>query len=293
MIKLLVVGLGLLVAGMGAAVAEPSVRKFLTIDEATVAAVKRWQQTGTAKPIVSDDGVVLYPFGQYQPKVVCSTLRVCDIALQAGEKVVSDPSVGDGVRWEITKAVSGVDDGKVVHVVVKPRDLGLETNLVVRTDKRVYHIDLVSRNDGEYMSQIGFYYPSEVTGGWVEKEVAVVAKAKKDEKDEVSELSVDLAKVDDGYEIKGGSSDTRPVRVFNDGVRTFMQMPGAGKWEAAALVLIGVDGEKMLTNYRIKGQWYIIDKVVTKAALLLGENGQESRVDIQKRQSASSFWSGR
>ncbi|MFA6015933.1 MAG: P-type conjugative transfer protein TrbG [Candidatus Paceibacterota bacterium] len=283
--KFIMAMFGLLVANFSMAQPQPTtVRKFLTVDEATLSAVKRWQQTGNAKPIVSDDGVVLYPFGQYQPKVVCSPLHVCDIALQPGEKVVSDPSAGDSVRWDISKAVSGVGDKKEIHVVVKPKDLDLETNLVVRTDKRVYHINLVSRNEGEYMSQIGFYYPSEVVGGWVESEEQVVAATKKKEGEDVAELSVDLSKVDADYEIKGGTAETRPVRAFNDGVRTFIQMPkNSSGWEAGALVLIGKGDEKMLTNYRVKGQWYIVDKVVTHVALLLGENGKDSRVDIQKK----------
>lgn len=282
----------ILVVGLLAAsvvYADPQLKKYLTVDEATMAATKRMQRTGNARPIVGDDGVVLFPFGQIRPTVVCAPLHVCDVALQPGERVVSDPSVGQPGLWDISKGVSGEGENKVVHVVVKPlAEMDLETNLIVRTNRRVYNVNLVSRNDGEYMSQVAFYYPNDMLKGWADQEDVSAVAAKKKDEEEVSELSVDLAKVDADYEIRirGGSAENKPLRAFNDGVRTFIQMPKAGgSWEAGALVLVGKNDEKMLTNYRVKGSWYIVDKVVTHAALLIGEDGKDSRVDIEKKKS--------
>ncbi|ACT52125.1 P-type conjugative transfer protein TrbG [Methylovorus glucosotrophus] len=272
----------LLMVVAGQSAADTTIKKFLSADEAVISAVKRWQQTGRAKPIVSDDGTVYYPFGQYQAKVICSPIRVCDIALQAGEKITDAPSTGDDVRWSIFKSVSGSNDLKVNHVVVKPKDLDLETNLIIRTDRRVYHIDLISRNEGEYINQVAFYYPNDIQDSWRDEELNVAEKkAEVQAQKEVAECTVDIEHLDTAYEIKGGTPGTRPKFIYNNGTKTCILMPDdAPSWEAAAFVIIGKDDKKQLTNYRVLKQWYVIDKVFDHGALLVGENGSDSRTDI-------------
>lgn len=282
---------GLLLVGFNCSVqAEPSIKKFLSADEAVVAAVKRWQQTGRARPIVSDDGVVFYPFGQYQPKVICSPIRVCDIALQEGEKITDVPSTGDSVRWDISKSVSGTNEKKINHVVVKPKDVDIETNLIVRTDRRIYHIELVSRSDGEYINQVAFYYPNEIQDTWRDEELKdTEEKTQVSAQKEVAECAADIDHFDASYEIKGGTNTTKPKLVYNNGVKTCILMPDEAKgWEAAAFVIIGKDDKKQLTNYRVKKQWYIIDKVFEHGALLIGENGSDSHIDIVWKKSSQS-----
>jgi type IV secretion system protein VirB9 len=41
------------------------------------------------------DGRVLYSYGAGLPTVVCAPLRVCIIELQAGERLVGEPNIGD------------------------------------------------------------------------------------------------------------------------------------------------------------------------------------------------------
>jgi type IV secretion system protein VirB9 len=62
------------------------------------------------------------------PVVVCAPLHVCDLTLQPGE-IVNDINIGDGVRWQITPAMQGAGDGLTTHVLIKPTDIGLVTNL--------------------------------------------------------------------------------------------------------------------------------------------------------------------
>src|SRR3989338_5329740 len=88
-----------------AAWAEPV--KYLRAEDAALAQAKKWQRTWDAKPILSDDGKVLYPFGQYMPTLTCSPLRACDIELEPGEEVVSKPMAGDTARWKMGKMESG------------------------------------------------------------------------------------------------------------------------------------------------------------------------------------------
>lgn len=306
-------------AARGVVAPGAQMRKFLAVEDATLQAVERWQQTGRARPIVGDDGTVLFPFGQYQPRIVCAPDRVCDIALEPGEKVVGAPSVGKNALWTILPAESGVGDKKRVHIAAIPHDVNQETNLIVRTDRRTYHMMLASRADGEYMSQVGFYYPVDMMNAWTvkleadkEREKAAAAAgagfgagmvasagagagtgagkgrgddAPKRKKDDVDELNVDLVKVDRAYTVKGGEELTRPVSVFNDGAKTYIQLPFLVRvMEMPVFVVVGKDGKTMLTNFRTVdsagGSWLIVDRLFDKGALLTGADGEDGRVDI-------------
>ena len=64
---------------------------------------EKWRTENNA-PAAGPDGRVLYSFGAGLPTVVCAPLRVCIIELQAGEKIVGEPQIGDSVRWNISPA---------------------------------------------------------------------------------------------------------------------------------------------------------------------------------------------
>ncbi|MFT4956432.1 MAG: hypothetical protein ACI8U3_002838, partial [Brevundimonas sp.] len=78
-------------------------------------------------------------------------LRVTTLTLAPGEAVTA-LAAGDTVRWQIAEAPSGSADaasgapgeGRRSHVLVKPLETGLETNLVLTTTERVYLITLRS-----------------------------------------------------------------------------------------------------------------------------------------------------
>jgi hypothetical protein len=50
-------------------------------------------------PVPGPDGRVVYTFGVGQPTLVATPLRVSSIELQAGEKILGEPQIGDSVRW--------------------------------------------------------------------------------------------------------------------------------------------------------------------------------------------------
>lgn len=274
-----------------AAWAEPV--KYLRAEDAALAQAKKWQRTGDAKPILSDDGKVLYPFGQYMPTLTCSPLRACDIELEPGEEVVSKPMAGDTARWKIGKMESGSLDNVTTHLVVKPTTEGLNTNLIIPTNRRVYHIELksVSTLKG-YVHRVGFYYPEDMVAEWGRS----TAKLKKlaDERDNlvVSDFpSIPLDQVEFDYKIEG-NAPFRPVRVFNDGIKTYMLMPqSVASNELPTLVVLDEKDNPMLVNFRFKEGHYIIDKVIQKAMLVLGHDDTLTKVIItmnKKNQALSS-----
>ena len=104
-------------------------------------------------------GSVIFRYNESYPSIVCAILQVTDIELQPGE-VVTQVNVGDTTRWSVESAVSGSGLEQTQHLIVKPRDIGLTTSLVVTTDHRTYHLVLVS-DEKEFMHSVRFVYDRE------------------------------------------------------------------------------------------------------------------------------------
>ena len=91
---------------------------------------------------------MIYNFGAGLPTVVCAPLRVCMIELQAGEKLEGEPQIGDSVRWNIAPALYGNGEQTTPIIVLKPQMAGLDTNLLITTDRRAYYLRLISKPAG-------------------------------------------------------------------------------------------------------------------------------------------------
>ena len=115
---------------------------------------------GQNSPAAGTDGRVLYAFGAGLPVVVCAPLRVCIVEMQAGEKIVGEPQIGDSVRWNISPGMYGNGDQATQMIVLKPQETGLDTNLLITTDRRAYYLRLVSKPQ-DYVARVAFRYPEE------------------------------------------------------------------------------------------------------------------------------------
>ena len=81
-----------------------------------------------------------------------------------------------------------------------------------------------------------------------------------------------------GYRIKANGFRAprwQPVRVFDDGLKTYIQFPrDMATTEAPPLFLIGPDKQAQLVNYRYLGGYYVVDRLIDVAELRLGEGKQ-------------------
>ena len=177
--------------------------------------------------------------------------------------------------------------------MLKPHLSGLDTNLVVTTDKRTYYLRVVSR-ESEYMARIGFSYKEDEDAKWT-RFVAEQQKAKADREtaqvvtpmvgDAIDRLNFD-------YDIKGGNAVGRPLRVMDDGAKTYITMPEAVlHQDLPALVVENpkIKGEKgqEIVNYRVKGNLYVVDRIFDRAALVIGSGKAVTKVEIQRRAALS------
>lgn len=192
---------------------------------------------------------------------------VTDIALQPGEALISVAS-GDTVRWVIGDTTSGSGADKRTHILVKPFASGLATNLVITTDRRSYHLQLASTSRTA-IAALSWTYPQDA--------LIALKRANADAESALpvaSGLAIDALNF--GYAIKGDDPSWRPLRAFDDGRQTFIEFPASiAVVEAPPLFVIGREGTAELVNYRMRGRFYIVDRLFEAAELRLGLKKQD------------------
>lgn len=222
------------------------------------------------------NAVQVYPFSAgalYQ--VYAAPGQVTDIALQPGEQLVGSGPVaaGDTVRWIIGDTESGAGDRKQVHILVKPTRPDLQTNLVINTNIRTYHMELRS-TEKTYMASVSWQYPHDQL-------IALRRQNARAAEVQPVATGIDISKLNFRYHIEGDSAPWRPLRAFDDGSKVYIEFPsGIGQGEMPPLFVIGPAGDSELVNYRARQNYYVVDRLFAAAELRLGDKNSEKRVRI-------------
>jgi type IV secretion system protein VirB9 len=245
--------------------------------EAAVGVSEKWSGE-LNPPAPGPDGRVLYSYGGGLPVIVCAPLRICTIELEAGEHIVGVPQIGDSIRWRISPASYGKGNDGTTVLVLKPLNPGLDTTLLVTTDRRAYYLRLVSKAE-DFTARVAFDYPEQSADQWKAFLVRQEDEQKKAKRSDDS-LPAGIESLNFEYAIKGNDA-IRPVQVFDDGQKTFIRMnPNIKYREAPALVVIGPDKKPEMLNYRVKDDMYIVDRLFDRAQLVLGAGKKARKVEI-------------
>jgi type IV secretion system protein VirB9 len=222
------------------------------------------------------NAVQVYPFSAgalYQ--VYAAPGQVTDIALQPGEQLVGSGPVaaGDTVRWIIGDTESGAGDRKQVHILVKPTRPDLQTNVVINTDRRTYHLELRS-TPSTYMASVSWNYPQDQL-------IALRRQNLRAAEAQSVAAGIDISKLNFRYRIEGASAPWRPLRAFDDGSKVYIEFPsGIAQGEMPPLFVVGPSGKSELVNYRARQNYYVVDRLFAAAELRLGDKDSERRVRI-------------
>ena len=229
------------------------------------------------------NAVQVYPFAAgalYQ--VYAAPGQVTDVALQEGEQLVGSGPVaaGDTVRWIIGDTESGTGSTKRIHILVKPTRPELVSNLVINTDRRTYLLELRSA-EKTYMASVSWQYPED----------QLIALRRQNASAEAATpivAGVDISRLRFRYAIEGDNPPWRPVSAFDDGSKVYIEMPGGiAQGEAPPLFVIGPEGDGQLVNYRVRLNYYIVDRLFAAAELRMGSEHQQtvriSRTDGRTR----------
>jgi type IV secretion system protein TrbG len=240
------------------------------------AAIASAKAGATTQPSM-DDFLNAIQYYDYAPGVVYTAVTspgyVTTIALRPGEKLIT-AAAGDTTRWLVQSVESGSGQSEQTLLLVKPRKGGLQTNLLITTDQRVYTLDLTSTDSTTYHTMIAWNYPYGDL---------VMIRDQLAERQAVASATIasglDLSKANFNYLILRQKHSSTPawcpLRAFDDGQKTYIQFPPkVTVTEAPPLFVLGRNGDAQLVNYRVKGDWYIVDRLFDKAELRIGQAPQ-------------------
>ena len=235
-------------------------------------------------------GRVVTTFGEAIPVAHCSPLHVCFIELEPGERLTDTPSIGDSVRWQFFPKVQGRPPTERVVIEIKPAQDAQATNIVIPTDRRLYSISLV--NDPEHHTPIlAFRWPDSEARAVAEDierreaEELAVREAREAEAASRAEIAAtELARsgvptetgprtaelLDFRFQVSG-DAPFRPVRVFSDGARTYIDLHPRYRGPLPAIVAGREEGNAALnTRVSASGSRLVADRVVTDVWLQSG-----------------------
>lgn len=270
--------------------------KFNDLEDAAVSQARVWQSGGKAKPIMSSDGMVIFPYGESMPKLTCSPTRACDVQMQPLEKV-RKVILGDKINWT-WEAADSIEKGKAVqHVVFQPRDKNVESNVIITTDHRTYHIKLYApKTEGVYLNRVGFYYPEELVQSWEDKagrSTDGTMVAGEQSSGGIMPIAVPATRLAFDYRVDG-DADFKPVRVFNDGERVFMEMPSSLRNQVhPTFVVVDDKGKAIDESFRRVEDpqtgtvYYVVDRLFAKGQLII----DAEKVDVVWKRKEKGFFS--
>jgi P-type conjugative transfer protein TrbG len=135
------------------------------------------------------------------------------------------------------------------------------------------------------MPRASFFYPDAVETRWA------AYRAERDRlRESAPPAEAGAANLDFGYEISGDHPAWRPVRVYSNGAKTYIEFPrDIAHGELPALTALAEDGglitepSKQLVNYRYVHGRFEVDKVLQRAVLISGVGWDQVSVTITRR----------
>jgi P-type conjugative transfer protein TrbG len=178
---------------------------------------------------------------------------ISTVLLEPGETIVT-VAAGDTTRWMVEQAVGGDAANARAMLLMKPTRANIRTNIVLVTDRRSYAIEAIATSGQTYSAQTAWRYRADADHDLMGDPAAV----------ETINFAYRIRTV------RGFNPHWRPVRVFDDGRKTYIEFPPAMATSEAPPLFIIENGEAGLVNYRVSGGRYVVDRLFDIAELRLG-----------------------
>lgn len=214
------------------------------------------------------NAIQIYPWSEGALfQVYAAPGQITDIALEPGESLTGAGPIaaGDTARWIIGDTESGSGATRRVHVLVKPTRTDISTNLVITTNRRIYMLELRA-GENPYMPAVAWAYPLVASQrSSVPPTPAIPALAARNYR----------------YGLAGDAPPWRPVSVYDDGRRVYVEFPrGIVQGEMPPIFVIGSDGQPEIVNSRVYQNILIVDRLFGAAELRLGSGDRQQTVRI-------------
>ena len=180
------------------------------------------------------------------------------ILLENGE-TVQTLSMGDTTSWQIVPSGNRIF---LKPIASNPKEA--TTNMLLVTNKRVYHFILEGAevgeegiNDPNLVFETKFVYPN--------MDNESLRQFNKQKGPDLSEPE----KYNFNYTISGAET-IAPLRIFDDGEFTFFQFKDINA-NIPAFFLVNSDATEALVNYRVTGDYVVIERVTSQFTLRHGQ----------------------
>ena len=166
-------------------------------------------------------------------------------------ETVQDVGLGDSQAWQVMK--SGDKHG----ILLKPQEENANTNLLIRTNRRLYNFSLAafkatSPNDPQLTYAVHFTYPQD--------ELAAQA-ALDDEAARIKREEIAAPMGPESYNWQyawAGDARSKPLRVFDDGRFTYFQF--ADGQALPAIFAVDEQGKEALVNSHQRGAFTVVER---------------------------------
>lgn len=264
---------------------QPSVHATYGLgnDPAIEKAYHTFTKRGIANNIKANGFVTFAYSPDNRPIIACAPLHLCVVQLEHGEQI-NNIELGDSAHWMVSTALIGSQSNGSYQIAIKPKLFDTATDMVITTNRRTYNIGLVSQK-GQTTHVASFYYPEETLQAanrqfhHIHNNMLKQATVYQNTKMNLSNLNFD-------YVLRGSQTAWAPMRVFDDGDKTFIQMPPISERMDLPVLYILKNKKMALVNYRYKRPYYIVDGLFAKAYLISGKGENQQRIEIDNQKLA-------
>ena len=192
--------------------------------------------------------------------------------------IETQPFMSDTENWQVTGDVWKTDKWERQLIMVKPEISGLETNMLIVTNKRLYHFVLYSTLN-DYQPMVSFKYKKSLP--FVTKKVTAPKEEKKIN-EVVANGGKDILSFD--YEVVIPLLQKKvlwiPETIYDDGSHTYIKLPDIVLQNELPTVY---EEDSSLINYQVhptNHSLIVLDKLISKATLKLGNE----KITIRKKE---------
>jgi len=170
--------------------------------------------------------------------------------------------IGDPTSWDITNGGN--------RLIIKPIEPDATTNLTITTDRRQYLFELYAEEAEEIRDEkitlsARFVYPDE-DSGLGEGADFVNYGSESDMPDYINFPE----RYNFHYTVTGSRLIT-PIKMFDDGAFTYFEFRRVNA-DVPAIYHVDKDGNESLVNYRVLGNYIVVERVSSQYTLRLGDD---------------------
>ncbi|MBR2461617.1 MAG: TrbG/VirB9 family P-type conjugative transfer protein [Spirochaetaceae bacterium] len=197
-------------------------------------------------------------------KVICQTYHSTMILFEPGEELVENPYISESEVWKISRGIGQKDGLPQHHLVIKPDYSGLNSTLIVVTNKRIYQMELESTKT-TYMPKVSWVYPRAIQ----DSESWIRWQQSKQLTTEFTGVDPEVLSFD--YKMRHpvlNKPNWLPTQVYDDGIKTYIILDNMSLLTEYP---VAFNERNEIINYRTKENTIIIDQLIEKVTLRLGK----------------------